>query len=173
MIYKLIFNCYGCVMMIVTLCMRRQTYTFCGTLEQSATKCRHREIPVPVPVPVLHDAVHRGDHAGKKLASTRMVERGRCLADCVNEVERRPVKDSIRADDDGEEVACGSINLRASGDARVRHQLLVGRQVELVSSRGLQRSEHVAHRKGMKGGEGFSNRECKRRLPAEACSRRH
>jgi hypothetical protein len=28
-------------------------------------------------------------------------ERGRRLADCVNEVERRPVKDSIRADDDG------------------------------------------------------------------------
>jgi hypothetical protein len=47
--------------------------------------------------------VHRGDHAGKKtLASTRTVERGRRLADCVNEVERRPVKDSIRADDDGE-----------------------------------------------------------------------
>jgi hypothetical protein len=80
--------------------------------EQSATKRRHREILV------LHDTVYRGDHAGKKtLASTRTVERGRRLADCVNEVERRPVKDSIRADDDGEEVACGSINLRASGDA--------------------------------------------------------
>jgi hypothetical protein len=32
------------------------------------------------------------------------VERGRRLADCVNEVERRPVKDSIRADDDGKEA---------------------------------------------------------------------
>ena len=115
--------------------------------EQSATKRRHREIPV------LHDAVDRGDHAGKKtLASTRTVERGRRLADCVNEVERRPVKDSIRADDDGEEVACGSINLRASGDARVRLQLQVGRQVELVNNGGLQRSEHVAHGKGTRGG---------------------
>jgi hypothetical protein len=38
----------------------------------------------------------------------------------AHEQSARPVKDSIRADDDGEEVACGSINLRASGDARVR-----------------------------------------------------
>jgi hypothetical protein len=46
--------------------------------------------------------VHRGDHAGKKtLASTRTVERDRRLTDCVNEVVRRPVKDSTRADDDG------------------------------------------------------------------------
>jgi hypothetical protein len=61
--------------------------------------------------------VDRGDHAGKKtLASTRTVERGRRLADCVNEVECRPVKDSIRADDDGEDVACGSINLRAGNE---------------------------------------------------------
>jgi hypothetical protein len=49
-------------------------YHLCSALEQSATKRRHREIPV------LHDAVYRGDHAGKKtLASTRTVERGRRL----------------------------------------------------------------------------------------------
>jgi hypothetical protein len=53
-----------------------------------------------------------GEHLMRVDEGTRTVERDRRLADCVNEVERRPVKDSIRADDDREEVACWSINLK-------------------------------------------------------------